>query len=130
MVQTFFTATNNGEEALEEMYKLDSIITVTDAKYILERLDEVKPQNIDNEAEQQVCFADKIILNKTDLVSDNEAELTSIENRLRSLNPSAPILCCQHSQINPKELLNIGKKIKALLCTLFFCTSIHSFIYP
>eukprot|EP01083_Nonionella_stella_P136416 415117_1 len=67
VVQTFFSETNNGEEALEKMYKLDSIITVTDAKYILERLDEEKPADAVNEAEQQVCFADKIILNKTDL---------------------------------------------------------------
>mmetsp|Transcript_3689 Transcript_3689/g.8071 ORF Transcript_3689/g.8071 Transcript_3689/m.8071 type:complete len:396 (+) Transcript_3689:67-1254(+) len=107
VVQTFFAETNDGEESLEKMYKLDSVITVTDAKYIIDRLDEEKPEDTDNEAEQQVCFADKIILNKTDLVTD-EKELANIETRLRSLNPQAPILRCQHSQISPKELLNIG----------------------
>jgi len=107
VVQTFFAETNDGEDSLERMYKLDSVITVTDAKYIIDRLDEEKPEDTDNEAEQQVCFADKIILNKTDLVTD-ETELANIEKRLRSLNPQAPILRCQHSQISPKELLNIG----------------------
>lgn len=107
VVQTFFAETNDGNEALEKMYKLDSVITVTDAKYILERLDEEKPENAENEAEQQVCFADKIILNKTDLVTE-EAQLKNIEDRLRSLNPNAPILRCEHSKISPKELLNIG----------------------
>eukprot|EP00585_Thalassiosira_rotula_P005085 CAMPEP_0196154880 /NCGR_PEP_ID=MMETSP0910-20130528/39715_1 /TAXON_ID=49265 /ORGANISM="Thalassiosira rotula, Strain GSO102" /LENGTH=395 /DNA_ID=CAMNT_0041418999 /DNA_START=43 /DNA_END=1230 /DNA_ORIENTATION=+ len=107
VVQTFFAETNDGADSLEKMYKLDSVITVTDAKYIIDRLDEEKPEDTDNEAEQQVCFADKIILNKTDLVTD-EKELANIETRLRSLNPQAPILRCQHSQISPKELLNIG----------------------
>ncbi len=107
VVQTFYAETNDGEEELESMYKLDSIITVTDAKYILQRLDEEKPDNVDNEAEQQVCFADKIILNKTDLVS-KEADLKNIEERLRTINPTAPILRCQHSQISPNELLKIG----------------------
>lgn len=107
VVQTFFAETNDGEEALESMYKLDSVITVADAKYILDRLDEEKPADADNEAEQQVCFADRIILNKTDLVPD-AARLEAVEARLRSLNPHAPVLRCQHSAISPRELLNIG----------------------
>jgi len=107
VVQTFFAETNDGEESLETMYKLDSVITVVDAKYILDRLDEEKAAGVDNEAEQQVCFADRILLNKTDLVPD-EARLAAVETRLRGLNPHAPVLRCQHSQISPKELLNIG----------------------
>lgn len=88
------------------MYKLDSIITVTDAKYILQRLDEHRAAGADNEAIQQVVFANKIILNKTDLV--NATDLVAIEGRLRSMNPDAPILRCEHSNISPKDLLNIG----------------------
>ena len=59
VVQTFFAEVNS-DNTLEEKYKLDAVITVVDAKYILQRLDETKG----TEAEQQVCFADKIILNK------------------------------------------------------------------
>lgn len=84
VVQTFFAETNDNEESLERMYKLDSIITVTDAKYILERLDEERSDGAENEAEQQVCFADKIILNKIDLIED-KSKLDMIEKRLRTL---------------------------------------------
>jgi len=108
VVQTFFAETNDGEEALEKMYKLDSIITVTDAKYILERLDEERADGADNEAEQQVCFADKIILNKMDLINNDFTKIDEIEKRLRSLNTTAPILRCEQSNISPSELLNIG----------------------
>lgn len=107
VVQTFFAETNDNEESLERMYKLDSIITVTDAKYILERLDEERSDGAENEAEQQVCFADKIILNKIDLIED-KSKLDMIEKRLRTLNSTAPILRCEQSNVSPDELLNIG----------------------
>jgi G3E family GTPase len=102
VVQTFFV-----DKDIEKMYKLDCVITVADAKYIIQRLDEVKPEGVENEAVEQVAFADKIILNKVDLVQ-NEAELEAIEKRLLSINPTASILRCSYSNISPKELLNVG----------------------
>lgn len=102
VVQTFFI-----DEEIKKMYKLDSVITVTDAKYICERLDEKKPEGVENEAVEQVAFADKIILNKVDLVT-KEDELAKIEKRLRGLNPTASILRCKFADIDPKELLNIN----------------------
>lgn len=101
VIQTFFS-----DEDLKSMYKLDSCITVVDTKYINTRLDEKKPEGIENEAMEQVIFADKIILNKTDLAKD-ENTLKAIEDRLHKINPNAPILRCEHSSISPKELLNI-----------------------
>lgn len=95
------------DEELQKMYKLDSVITVADAKHIIQYLNEKKVEGVEHEAAEQVAFADKIILNKVDLVKNNEEELVQIEKRLRSLNPTAPILRCQHSNIDPKELLNI-----------------------
>ncbi len=102
VVQTFFI-----DEEIQKMYKLDSVITVTDAKYIIDRLDEKKPEGVENEAVEQVAFADKIILNKVDLVT-NESELINIEKRLRALNPTAQIMRCKFSGIDPKELLNVN----------------------
>lgn len=101
VIQTFFV-----DEDIKKMYKLDSVITVTDAKNIVERLDDEKPEGVENEAVEQVVFADKIILNKTDLV-ENEDELKTIETCLKKLNPHAPILRCKYSSIEAKELLNI-----------------------
>ena len=63
VVQTFFI-----DEDIQKMYKLDSVITVVDANNILERLREKKPEGVENESVEQVVFADKILLNKTDLV--------------------------------------------------------------
>jgi G3E family GTPase len=87
------------------MYSLDSVITVVDAKVILDRLAEEKPEGVENESVEQVCFADKVLLNKTDLA--DEAKLKKIEGEIRKLNPTAPILRCLHSKVSPKELLNI-----------------------
>ena len=55
VIQTFFV-----DEDIQTMYKLDSVITVADAKYIVERLDEKKPEGVENEAVEQVVFADKV----------------------------------------------------------------------
>jgi G3E family GTPase len=46
---------------------------------------------------EQICFADKVLLNKTDLV--DEAKLKAIEGEIRKLNPTTPILRCQHCKI-------------------------------
>jgi G3E family GTPase len=87
------------------MYRLDSVITVVDSKYILERLAEEKPEGVENEAVEQVAFADKIILNKIDLSTD--PELDKIEAKLKSLNPTASIQRTTHSVIAPSDLLNL-----------------------
>ena len=52
----------------------------------------------------QVEFANVIILNKTDLVS--EQELAFLSNTIKKLNPSAKLIESTHSKINPKEILH------------------------
>eukprot|EP00960_Hanusia_phi_P046605 757934-Hanusia_phi.AAC.5 len=100
VVQTFFI-----DEDVQKFYRLDSVITVVDAKHILSRLKEKKPEGVENESVEQVVFADKIVLNKVDLA--DEGTLRKVEQELRALNPTAPILRTQQSQISPKELLNV-----------------------
>ena len=102
VAQTFFV-----DDDIQRMYKLDSIITVVDTKTILEHIHETKPDGVENESVEQVAFADKIILNKIDLAPD-DAYLDQIEKELRAINPIAPFLRTKHSEIEPKELLNIG----------------------
>jgi len=99
--QTFFI-----DEDIKAMYDLDSVITVVDTKYILERLAEVKPEGVENESVEQVAFADKILLNKIDL-AENEDELKKIEAELKKVNPIAPIQRTKNSVISPKDVLNI-----------------------
>jgi G3E family GTPase len=102
VAQTFFV-----DEAIQKMYKLDSIITVVDAKNILERLREEKPEGVENESVEQVAFADKIILNKIDL-AESEKDLIGIEKELRAINPTAPIVRAERCVISPKEVLGLG----------------------
>merc|ERR1711871_1674007 len=64
VAQTFFV-----DEEMQKLCRLDSIITFIDAKFTSQHLDEVKPEGVENEAHEQVAFADVLVLNKTDLIS-------------------------------------------------------------
>ena len=64
---------------------MDGIITVVDAKHILQHMDEKKEEGVENESVEQLAFADRIILNKIDLVPD-EKELKKIESKIRFIN--------------------------------------------
>ena len=48
---------------------------------LIARIDDEKPEGVENEAVEQIAFADRVLLNKTDLVG--EAELPAIEERLK-----------------------------------------------
>jgi G3E family GTPase len=100
VVQTFFV-----DEEIQKKYRLDSVITVVDAKCIIERLQEKKPEGVENESVEQIAFADKILLNKIDLAT--EEELANIEKKIKALNPSASIRRTKYSEVEPKEILNI-----------------------
>jgi len=91
VAQTFFV-----DEDVRAKTQLDSVTTVVDAKHLPLRLADSK------EAAEQIAFADQIILNKTDLVS--EAELAEVERMIRKLNPLAPIHRAQRSDV-PLDLV-------------------------
>ena len=101
VAQTFFVG-----ERVTERYYLDGIVTVVDAKHIIQHLDEEKPEGIENESVEQLAFADRIMLNKIDLV--DEDGLAEVESRIKSINAFAPITRTQNSIIDPNELINIG----------------------
>ena len=58
----------SGVQYVAQNYALDGVLTLVDAKHIGQHLDERKPEGVVNEALSQVAYADRIILNKTDLV--------------------------------------------------------------
>ena len=101
VAQTFFV-----DEKVVQRYKLDGIITVVDAKHAIQHIDEEKPEGVENEAVEQLAFADRIMLNKIDLAS--EEELKEVEDKIKSINGFAPIYRTENSIIHPKELINIG----------------------
>jgi len=65
VAQTFFI-----DESVQECFRLDGIVTLVDAKHIEQHLDEEKPEGAENEAVEQVAFADRLLLNKVDLVDE------------------------------------------------------------
>lgn len=101
VVQTFFV-----DDDIKSKYRIDAVITVADAKHIMQRLKEEKPEGVENESVEQIAFADRILLNKIDLVKD-EKELENIEAEIKKINPAATIKRCQHGKLSVKELLNI-----------------------
>ena len=101
VAQTFFV-----DDDIVDKYKLDGIITVADAKHITQHLDEEKPEGVENESVEQIAFADRIMLNKIDLVS--EEELAEVESKIKSINRFAPMYHTENSIIDPANLINIG----------------------
>ena len=95
VAQTFFV-----DEDVKAKTVLDSVTTVVDAKHVLARLDDSR------EAREQIAFADQIVLNKTDLVSD--ADLRRVEARIRKLNPLAPIHRAERSNVALSAILGRG----------------------
>ncbi|KAM6182722.1 zinc-regulated GTPase metalloprotein activator 1B isoform 1-T1 [Erethizon dorsatum] len=84
---------------------LDGIITVVDSKYGLKHLAEEKPDGLTNEASRQVALADIILINKTDLIS--EEELNKLRTTIRSINGLGKILETQRSRVDLGNILDL-----------------------
>ena len=95
VAQTFFT-----DDEMKANFRLDAIVTVVDAKHILQHL------GTDDESVKQLAFADVIILNKTDLIPP--AELAPLEARIRTINAVAKIHRAQNADVPLDRVLNIG----------------------
>ncbi len=95
VVQTFFV-----DHFLQARTVLDSVTTVVDAKHILLRLADSR------EAVEQIAFADQIVLNKTELVSEDE--LRAIESRLKKINSLAPVHRSQRANVDLAKVLGRG----------------------
>ena len=101
VAQTFFV-----DDEMAAQLRLDAIVTVVDAKHLLPHLDEEKPEGVENEALEQLAFADRIVLNKIDLANENE--LVEVESRIHEVNPLAPIIRTQHGKVNLDAILDVG----------------------
>ena len=100
VAQTFFM-----DESIKEFARLDGIVTLVDAKHILQHLDEEKPEGAENEAVEQVAFADRLLLNKIDLADD--AAISHVEGRLKEINKYAPIIRCKNASVAVDSVLGI-----------------------
>jgi G3E family GTPase len=82
--------TFNSNAIMQDNYRIDSVVCLVDAKHIDIHLDDIKPEGNINEAEHQIAFADRIIMNKLDLVTKEELE--DVEDRIKSMNSFATII--------------------------------------
>ena len=95
VAQTFFV-----DEDVAARYTLDAILTVVDAKHAPRQLDE------HHEAAEQVGFADRILLSKTDLVAPQE--VAALRERIVRINPRAPVREVHFGQVPVAELLDVA----------------------
>lgn len=103
VAQTFFM-----DEAIQQRYLLDAIITVVDAKHASEQLAQHE------EAQQQVGFADRILLSKTDLASETETQ--ALMDRLKQINPRAIQKKVHFGKTELRDILDIrGFNLNSIL---------------
>mmetsp|Transcript_852 Transcript_852/g.1666 ORF Transcript_852/g.1666 Transcript_852/m.1666 type:complete len:529 (+) Transcript_852:73-1659(+) len=100
VAQTFYA-----DDFAQAHMQLDGILTLVDAKHVVARLQEVKPDGVVNEAIEQIAFADRILLNKIDLVTP--AELDDVQREIRCINKTAQLRRTQNSEIDMDFILGI-----------------------
>lgn len=95
VAQTFFM-----DDDVRAKTELDAVVALVDAKHLPLRLKDSR------EAEDQIAFADVVVINKTDLVSHDE--LHRIQDIVRAINPSARIYSTTRSGVDLSKVLNQG----------------------
>lgn len=94
VIQTFFM-----DEDVQAKTALDAVVTVVDARHIHQHWEA-------EEAQEQIAFADVILLNKTDLVTPEELE--TLEHRIRGMNALAKIYRTQNAAVDMSMILGLS----------------------
>jgi G3E family GTPase len=93
---------------VRDHFRLDAIVTMVDAVHAPQQLEE------HHEAQEQVGFADRLLVTKTDLAEESEVE--DLRARLRRMNPRAKIAEARHGVAAVDDLLDIhGFDLSAIL---------------
>ena len=93
VIQSFFV-----DDVMRSQTQLDAVVTVVDAKHIWEHWDS-------DEAQEQIAFADVILLNKIDLVSIEQ--LSELERRIHTMTPFAKTYQTQNCELSRDAVLGI-----------------------
>ncbi len=86
--------------------RLDAVITLIDARHALGHLDDPELLNADNQAVEQVVSADRIIVNKMDLVT--ESEYCTLQERIRRINQTAELIPTSYARVDMGRILGIN----------------------
>jgi G3E family GTPase len=101
VAQSFFI-----NDPIADEVELDAIVTMVDAKHIAQHLEDLQLDGVDNQAVDQIVCADRIVINKVDLVSAEEVE--TLRGKIRGLNATADLVTSTHAQIDLTTILGIG----------------------
>jgi G3E family GTPase len=93
VIQSFFV-----DEVMRNQTIVDAVVTVVDSKHIWQHW-------ASSEAQEQIAFADVLLLNKKDLVSP--AQIQELKRRVRGMNAFAKIYCTESSKVTIGEILGI-----------------------
>lgn len=95
VAQTFFV-----DDDIKRDYRLDGIVTLIDAKHFSQHID------TDRECLEQIAFADVVLINKIDLVT--ESQLTTIEARVKTINNQTKLHKTTKAHVDLTHILDIG----------------------
>jgi len=84
-------------DKLMAFFKIDGVLCLVDTKFALQHLNEKRAEDTVNEAVQQIAFADRVMLNKVDLVT--KQELRTVKELVHAINAFAPMIECQQSKV-------------------------------
>lgn len=94
VAQTFFV-----DDEVQAKVELDAIVTLVDAKHVWNHIDTSR------EAQEQIAFADVLILNKSDLVTPEE--LAALKEKVRRMNAAARILEARDAAVDLDRILGV-----------------------
>ncbi|MGC5775029.1 GTP-binding protein [Paenibacillus pabuli] len=120
VAQTFTYADEESGIDLTSLARLDCLVTVVDAnrfwhdfgsgQSLLDRNQATGDEDTRDVVDlliDQIETCDVLLLNKCDLVDDNE--LNKLEGIIRKLQPNAKIIRTENGQVNPSEILNTSR---------------------
>jgi len=101
IIGTFFS-----EESIFDKVRLEGVVTMVDAKHVMRHLESDLESEKTDEVVEQIAYADSIILNKTDLVT--EEELSKIQEEIRGLNKIATIKQTVRADVDYRKIFDLG----------------------
>jgi G3E family GTPase len=94
------------DPSLQRCIRMDGICTVVDSKHVTGHLDRKEETGVENEACAQLAYADRIVINKVDLVS--KGELSALRERVQAINNLATMQEAERSVVPIDYVLGIG----------------------
>ncbi|KAI5656433.1 hypothetical protein M9H77_25226 [Catharanthus roseus] len=94
------------DELVSRYVKLDGVVTLVDSKHAMQHLNEVKPRFVVNEAVEQIAYADRIIVNKIDLATEDDLE--TLIKRIKHINGMAQIKLAKFGVVDMEFVLGVG----------------------